>query len=291
VALTWQQPITGALIGPGYEVSVTSGLVGPIPQNYFWRVAVYSTDGREAVLLSQEWNAFQTQHQLTIVLGDPTVPLQQKLTPNVNVLPNADVRLQVDLVDQSGQRVDGDIRNTKWDPTGRMFVVDDMRVTGSGSFTPTDRALLEDTQAQTQVALPTEVSARPIFDFPLGDWLTLSHGTQYVRGGVQLLSGRGSLSVHDPGRGVAFGFVFSWFTVPAELSKRDGLQPVYDASLLDVGIVYADGGLDLYYERLLEFQTDGHFVEWPNLRWPQRIDYWVYPGVVVALQFMHVPSA
>jgi hypothetical protein len=289
VPLTWQTPLAGERTGPGYPVVVSSSLIGPIPSTYQWIVSIRSTDGREAVLLHQFWNALSFQQVLNVKLGDLAQPQQPDVGNRVNVPVDGPVRLFVDLVDQSGQRVDGDVRDAKWDPTGQLFILEQAGGTVQGGFTATDRTTIQTTDNATRVEIPTQVTTNPTLSNPLADWLTLSHGTAYVRGDVLLLSGRGELSVHTP-RGVAFGFVFSWFTVPLELGRADGLQPVYAQELFQVGIVYADGGLDLYYDQVHGFQTDGHFVEWPNLRWPERIDYWVYPGVTVALQFMVVPS-
>lgn len=275
--------------GPGASFFFVDTTVGPHPVDDQVTLTLYAPDGEtvltEAGFVNVTGNSFSGAWLVPTLSAEAWNYIRDASDVETDALLQLVARRKhadSTLVSQDSVRV-------KWAPERfvwyQQFYDLFTRGQGQGGFTATDRTTLQTTQDNTRVEMPTEIAAKPTLSNPIADWLTLSHGTAFVRTSVQLLSGRGSLSVHTP-QGVAFGFVFSWFTVPAELGKADGLQPVYDQELFQVGIVYADGGLDLYYDRLLGYQTDGHFVEWPNLRWPERVDYWVYPGVVVALQFM-----
>lgn len=194
--------------------------------------------------------------------------------------------MQIVVRDDRQVIIDQGERTLPWSNTAAITnQLREIESTATGSFTPTDRATLNTTADQTLVQLQSNAAGAPLLS-GLADWFTLSHGTQFFRGPVILLSGRGSLDPTAVGSPWAFGGVFSWFTVPAELGYDDGLVVHYHRVLLELGIVYADGGTDLYTDRRLAFQDDGHFVEWPMLRVPERIDYWVFPGVTVAWQFM-----
>lgn len=286
MSVTLFTPQLNERAGPGYPLTATTDLIGPIPQTAIWVVSFFSTTpgANEGPILSQQISAFAGQHTLDFTIGDLSIPLQPQDGVQVNVDTGDTVRMVVQL-ENNALVLDQTSQNQVWDATGRLYAIE-AATTVQGGFTQSDRTELQASQDQTQVRLP--VSATPGAELlaNLADWFTLSHGTQYVRGPVILLQGRGSLDPTAVGAPWGFGGTFSWFTVPAEIGRDDGLVPVYHPELLQLGIVYADGGLDLYTDRRIGFHTDGHFIEWPMVRVPERIDYWVYPGVVVAWQFM-----
>lgn len=275
----------GDNFGPGYRINITTDTFGPFPVGSRFEVQLYGGATFEELVAQETYDtqeqSIDTQFQVHPDQWDAVDFL--RLQGLIN--PGTELRLIARHFD--GSNLDGQIpRQIKWDPTsGLTNVVQGSFGAVEGGFTTTDRATLNDTADQTLVQLPSNAAGAPLVS-GLADWFTLSHGTQYLRGPVILLSGRGSLDPTAVGAPWAFGGTFSWFTVPAELGFDDGLVPHYHRVLLELGIIYADGGTDLYTDRRLAFQDDGHFVEWPMLRVPERIDYWVFPGVTVAWQFM-----
>jgi hypothetical protein len=284
------EPLPGARIGTGYKIQVSTDFVGPLPVTAIWQILILGGPTFEKTVLQQQIPVQANQHELAFTLGDPRYPYQPSDGLGVDIAAGAAVRLLVVLQNQ-GTVIDQTSQQQVWDPTGRLFADPGLLAqgTGQGGFTSTDRQTLNTTADQTLVQLVSN-STGGHFLSGLADWLTLSHGTQFFRGPVILLSGRGSLDPTAVGAPWAFGGTFSWFTVPAELGYDDGLVPHYHRVLLELGIIYADGGTDLYTDRRVGYQDDGHFVEWPMLRVPERIDYWVFPGVVVAWQFMRGAS-
>lgn len=202
----------------------------------------------------------------------------------------APVALTVNAFTQDEAIVDTGSRTLPWAQTVALH--NELALTRStgtvqGGFTATDRAEAAETQANTNVSIPV---LGGIGDFvrTLADWTTLSHGTVLTRGPVILLSGRGTLPIEVfQGRGVPFGAFFTWHTVPAELGFLDGVVLHYARALFEVSTIYADFGLSEYRQDLKEFHEDGYFWDWLGKVPPERIDYFVLPGVVVAWQWMY----
>jgi hypothetical protein len=285
--LTWTIPRTDALFGPGYQLSVQSSLIGPFPTTYQWRVQVYSTDGLEAQLIDQSLSAFSAQQTLTMVLADPTILQQDQRGSPVNVTPSSTVRLIVDLINEVGQRIDGDTRNVKWDPTGRLFVfTEDFAQGTTGGFNANDRAEAETTQMAVQANFPTQIGAVGDLVLGLGD-LVEHIGVQLVVPSDEILiSGRGSLERPSGPISInAYGLTWRFVTLPAGLGFRDGAVATFYDRVLQLVRVDVDRASNEYLGEVFDIRTEGGRIVW-GFGIPRRLLYDVLPGCVVGVRWL-----
>lgn len=276
--------------GPGVAFPFESNVPGPQVLPLHIHFELHETSTEKLIWVWDLTDPFQAaaRGQARIFYDENNEPVPVPISQSVK--DNDTAIMQIVVRDDRQVIIDQGELTLPWSNTAG--ITNELRQIGGtqGGFTTTDRLTLNTTADQTQVAIPTNIAGFPNLISPLADWLNLSHGTRFVRGDVQLLSGRGSVNPRPAALPWAFGAFFTWFTVPAELGVSDGLQPVYHDELFQIGIVYADLGLNEYYDRLLGYTTDGHFIEWPSQAIPHRIDYWVMPGVTVAWQFMLPPA-
>jgi len=273
--------------GPGVFFPWQSDIFGPFVQPMTITIELHTTPG-EALVWRHEYTA-----DMPSLTGGQRVFYDQNqsvlyVPRSISVPDNTDVILQVFARDGRGILIDQGQKTLPWQNNPQLHNQLQELPTVTGGFTATDRANLLTTVDQTQVQIQTGWPATPVLSNPLADWLNLSHGTLLRRGSVQILEGRGQIDFHPGGAGLALGGFFSWFRIPANLGRRDGLVPVYTYELLQLGIVYADQGSNLYYDGILGFRYDGVFVKWPPVNAPERVDYWVFPGVQVAWQNMQI---
>jgi len=277
-------------LGPGLTVHWQATFVGPLPTGSFATLELYGANNEEVL-----WN-IELGTEPDPRIGSKVIGLEvdqstiQWNHSNQKTKQGDPVRLLYRLRQPDGTVLEQDELTRPLDSTvGLPIILRDIETTtgAAGGFTASDRTQLNLTQDQTQIRLPV---LGGIGDFlaELGDWSQLSHGTVLSRGPVILLSGRGTLEITVlSGRGIPFGAFFSWFTIPAELGFMDGVVPHFNRPLFEVATIYADIGLNEYRQDLKVFTEDGYFWDWLGKVPPERLDYWVLPGVVVAWQFMY----
>jgi hypothetical protein len=282
-------PAPNGPIGPGVGVAVTTDFIGPIPVDDYVLGYFSPTSDDNLKITPTNWQWFGTSSGGILGLSNITGATVSAYTGPAP-LENDVGRFVVEWRHASGAIQESLSIPAKW-TTSQLAQYGDLIGWGtagaSGGFTAADRTEAAQTQANTEVKLPV-LGGLADLTRSLADWTTLSHGTFLTRGPVILLEGRGSLPVQVlTGRGLPFGAFFSWFRVPAELGFIDGIAPHYARVLLEIGTVYADGGLNLYRQDLKTFTEDGYFWDWLGKVPPTRLDYFVFPGVQVAWQFMY----
>lgn len=282
-------PIPNGPVGPGVAVAVTTDFIGPIPIDDYVLAYYSPTSDDNLKIQPTSWAWFGTSSGGILGISNITGAPSSAYTGPAP-LENDVGRLVVEWRHASGAIQESLSIPAKW-TTSQLALYGDLIGWGtagaSGGFTAADRTEAAITQANTEVKLPV-LGGIADLGRSLADWTTLSHGTILSRGPVILLSGRGTLELEVlAGRGIPFGAFFSWFTVPAELGFIDGVSPHYARTLFEVATIYADIGLNLYRHDLKEFTEDGYFWDWLGKVPPERLDYYVFPGVVVAWQFMY----
>lgn len=281
---------TPTWLGPGLTVHWQATFTGPLPVGSFATLELFGVLNEE-VLWNIELVGDPDPRVGTRVIGLETDGSRiQWNASNQKTKDGDQVRLLYRLFNGSQVVLEQDEITLPLDSTvglPKLLLDVENQIGAGGGFTAGDRAILDMSQAQTQVNIPVLGGFGELLS-DLADWTTLSHGTILTRGPVQLLSGRGSLPVAPlAGRGLPFGAFFAWFTVPAGLGFTDGVVLHYTRSLFEIAPIYADGGLDEYRSDVREFHEDGVFLEWLGKIPPHRIDYWALPGIVVAWQFMY----
>jgi len=283
------QPLPNWL-GPGLTVHWQSNFIGPLPTGSFATLELWGV-ANEEVLWNVELAADPDPRNSSRVIGLETDQTGiQWNASNQKTKQGDTVRLLWRLRDGAGLVLEQDEVTKPLDTTvgmPRMLRDVENTTTAIGGFTATDRANAATTQANTNVQLPVVEGVSALVR-SAADWFTLSHGTVLTRGPVQLLQGRGTLPIQVlANRGLPFGATFAWFTVPAELGYMDGVVLHYTRVLFEVSTIYADLGLNEYRQDVKQFTEDGYFWDWLGKVPPERLDYWVLPGVVVAWQFMY----
>ena len=274
MTVTLFSPRVGERIGPGYRLELTSNFVGPIPLGSLWGIQLKQI-GREdpnGIILHQQFPlSTLDQHFLDVTIGDPSVPLQGNTGLQVNVPLDADITLQVNL-SEAGP-IDSAAFNVKWDPTGRLFVVERGGTT-TGGFTATDRVTLQDTSLAV-IGNPLDVLGG-VLNFPWAEYFGWKPPPQFLARSNEtfVLSGEGDL-VPPVGR---YGLVWQWTTVPVGIGRRPGVPTVYHAEMIVLSEIHRDLQSNEFVSQRVVSNTEGipyAFLE-PQ---PSRIHYQVLPFV------------
>lgn len=114
------------LVGPGYQLTLSSSLIGPLPNPVWWGVQIRRA-GVGPNFISAGYNKETNgAHQADVVLGMCDVPFQNTVgLLEVPVAAGAAVELDLYLVNSAFGNVDGPTTLTgwTWDATGGLYIL------------------------------------------------------------------------------------------------------------------------------------------------------------------------
>lgn len=271
-------------IGPGSLFSLTSDLVGPIPNDWLYRVSVvWDPEGIA-------WNATVVSggsHSVTGNLATTRFGWQQFNSDLVfppegtAVIVSAELLTPLFVGEDSGTRTD-----LLWTTQGNF--VRELIAEAD------DPAGLTDVQAAQLAAISPAITTA--FFGTVGETILRGIGDLVLHPPVGFLievespislSGRGELTrPGNPFPFFIFGATLSFFTIPAGFGFRDGSVLEYRERVIQLCAVHqlANGSRQVLTE-VLDLKTDGFMWLWDNA-FPSRVLYDVTPGCVVILRWL-----
>lgn len=276
-------PLTGDPFGPGFNLSASSTLIGPLEPGSFWRITLTAPANEDVVLVMTVptvTNALST----TVIQGSTAAP--QIVPGRGDWTTGAAAQVEVELVEPTSGTID--------DATVQVVL---------------DREAGQN--AEFQAWLTQKLLAQPV-------GLTTDQGEQLARveAGmaiglgvlpIDLVGGLADALVNGPGLSVGslsdpysltgdgempdiatsfrtrLGIYFVATTIPPGLGHRHGQSEEYPARLVQWRTVHSVGGIELVTE-VADFVTHGEIWRWREAK-PLRIEYSILPGVTISARW------
>lgn len=194
-------------------------------------------------------------------------------------LDGAPVELRARLIDQNGAHlVEEKTQPMVWDASYAWMLPS---AAIQGGFTPSDRLLVQQTQAAVTMSLPAEPTGIAELLYGLADLVRSPPRSILREAEAQLLTGRGSLSpAAGTGQRFRYGATWSWFSVPPGFGKLDGVLDTYYNRMVQLMVLREGADDNLYVDEIVaSSQAEG------TLLWsapvPTSINYDIAPGLQV----------
>lgn len=284
--ITIVTPQTGDPFGPGFLVTASTNLVGPLPTDAYWQFILTAPPNEDILASNFQLSAAHTTSRV-FFSGSPTVT--QYTWGQTNWTTGDSAQLVVELrSSSSGLLETASVQVTLDRQTGQVAELADYLRThgtssGAGLSEEEHNAVL-----QTNVGVIAMAGINPLE--LVGDLVQaiathnpLGYGSLSV---IYTLTGDGELPNEDP---VApkWGVYWVAVTIPAGLGHFHGQSEEYNPRLIQWRTVHEVGGTEMVTS-FIDSQTHGELWKFP-VQTPRRLEYSILPGVVIQAQWWQFP--
>lgn len=287
MAITISDPVTGAPFGPGFQIAVSTDLIGPQPSGTRWDF-VLTAPANEPPPMT--WSLPWTSNFLITKMleGDET---HRGLAPvNADWVEGQSAQLQVQLIQPGPTVVDDETVTVVMDRTTGAnvelaeYLVEHLPASGQGLTTAEHNAVL-----QTNVGVIAMAGINPLelvgdLAAAIGSSAPLAFGSLGDLMGP--LTGDGVLAA-PPTLHIAMGLYWVATTIPAGLGHRHGNSEEYPARLVQWRTTHVVGGIEMCTE-IVDAIT--HRELWRfHTATPHAIEYSVLPQVEIFARYWLFP--
>ena len=282
MTVTFVTPLPGEGVALGYLVQPISDLVGPIPNDSFWIVAIQHIED-SGIFLTQDNILSPTTTPPPKIFGEKEDGSFQFPFPQPKIAIGDDVRLLAELRSNTLGTQDTGSIIVKWRPQEAVpWVQQQNTVTVEGAFTPEDRVVLMGIGESVVRVLPADGID---IELPIADLLWKPPlGANILQPGALRISGIGQINLPEQPGLLVYGCWWEIFSAPPHLGFQEGLTRHYQQRLLQLNVIHSVGGVDVVSEVL---DADFERVIW---RWaealPFALAYQVAPGVELDLHLL-----